>query len=64
MRADNLSGIVDLSVDYRYQKGDGDYKTTDPTNVSGSFPNLDTVINSVTVNADILLTKNTIINVT
>ncbi|MEO2175675.1 MAG: MtrB/PioB family outer membrane beta-barrel protein [bacterium] len=64
VRADNLSGVVDLSVDYRYQKGDGDYKTIDPTNVSGPFPNLDTIINSITINADIFLANKPIINVT
>ena len=62
-RLDNLSGFIDLSVDYRFQKGDGHYKTNDPTDVSGAFPDLDTNINSITINADIFLSNNLDLNI-
>jgi len=52
-RANNISGMIDLSINYRYQEGEGNYKTKDPSNVSGDFPDLETTISSVTINADI-----------
>ena len=64
VRSNDLFGMLDLSVDYRYQQGDGDYETIDPSNVSGNFPDLDTTINSITINADFILANNMILNVT
>lgn len=58
----DLSGMVDLRLDYRFQDGEGSYKTDDPTNVSGDFPDLETTINRVTMNADFHLTDQLTIN--
>lgn len=58
----DLAGMVDVSIDYRYQKGEGDYETNDPSNVSGSFPDLDTTVSSITIKADIDLADDLSIN--
>lgn len=62
-RVRDFLSMMDLTVDYRFQKGDGSYQTKDPSNVSGSFPDLDTTINHVMVKADIFLAKNMTLNV-
>lgn len=58
----DIGGRLDLSLDYRFQKGKGTYKTQDPTNISGDFPDLETTVNRVTLTADIHLTTQLTLN--
>jgi MtrB/PioB family decaheme-associated outer membrane protein len=62
LRADNVIDDLDISLDYRYQAGEGEYKTVDPSNVSGEFPDLETTINSLTLNADYRVNKQLSVN--
>ena len=48
---------VDLRFDYRYYEGDGTYKTGDPSNVSGAFPDLTTEIHTLSLRADWMLSS-------
>jgi MtrB/PioB family decaheme-associated outer membrane protein len=43
-KASAFSGKIEFRLDYRYQKGEGDYETIDPSQVSGSFPDLSQAI--------------------
>ena len=43
-RASAFSGKVDFRLNYRHQKGNAQYETLDPSNVSGAFPDLETTI--------------------
>jgi MtrB/PioB family decaheme-associated outer membrane protein len=61
-RLSDVSGWIDLRLDYRFQEGEGNYKTKDPTNVSGDFPDLETTINRVTLNADFHFTDHLTLN--
>lgn len=51
----SFNGQVDFHADYRYYLGEGYYETLDPANVSGSFPELKTRIQSLTLRADVKL---------
>jgi MtrB/PioB family decaheme-associated outer membrane protein len=62
-RASTLSGKLDFRFNYRYQRGDGKYETLDPSNVSGAFPDLETTINSFTLEADVFVSRDFIINI-
>jgi lipopolysaccharide assembly outer membrane protein LptD (OstA) len=62
-KASAFSGKVEFRLDYRYQKGEGDYETIDPSQVSGSFPDLETTISALTLRADIKLYHDWMINV-
>lgn len=62
-KASAFDGKVDFRLSYRHQQGSAQYETLDPSNVSGAFPDLDTTINSFTLEADIFASRDFIINI-
>jgi len=61
--ASAFDGKVDFRLSYRHQQGSAQYETLDPSDVSGAFPDLDTTINSFTLEADIFASRDFIINI-
>ncbi len=62
-RASAFSGMVDFRLNYRHQQGDAQYETLDPSNVSGAFSDLETTISRFTLEADIFVSRDFIINI-
>lgn len=58
-----FSGKVDFRLNYHYQQGNAQYETFDPSDVSGAFPGLETIINRFTLEADILMSEDVMINI-
>ena len=57
----DVGGYADLTINYSFQEGSGDYETFDAANVSGSFPDLDTTIHRLTVEADFDVGKHAVV---
>ncbi len=56
-RGKGFQDQVEFRFDYRYYEGEGSYETIDPSNVSGSFPDMTTEIHTLSVRADWTLSR-------
>lgn len=51
-KALGVSSLVDLTFDYSYQKASGDYQNSSASGSSAAFPDLDSAINRLSIEAD------------